>query len=79
MPYVYSFLPNIGIPGLLIVRAFAILILGPRRIPEAARLIGRGLPGFKEEIGEGEKEKDKGPKKTDPPELADRPKSETKT
>jgi len=76
---VYSFLPNIGIPELLIVLAIAILILGPKRIPEAARSLGRGLRGFKDEIGDGEKEKGKDKDKSDPPELADRPKSETKT
>jgi len=74
---VYGFLPNIGIPELLIVLAIATLILGPMRIPEAARSIGRGLRGFKEEVGGGEKGKDR--YMSDPAKLAMQSKSETKT
>jgi len=74
---VCGFLPNIGIPELLVVLAIAMLILGPKRIPEAARSIGRGLRGFKEEVGGGEKGKDRG--MSDPAKLATQIKSETKT
>ncbi len=46
-----AFLPNVGVPELLIVLAIAILILGPKRIPEAARSVGRGIRGFRETVG----------------------------
>lgn len=75
-------MPNIGIPELLIVLAIAILVLGPKRIPEAARSVGRGLRGFKEEIGGGEKRKNKNKDMSDPAklaEMAEQSKSETKT
>lgn len=50
-----AFLPNVGVPELLIVLAIAILILGPRRIPEAARSVGRGIRGFRDTVGGDEK------------------------
>jgi sec-independent protein translocase protein TatA len=46
-----AFLPNVGVPELLIVLAIAILILGPKRIPEAARSVGRGIRGFRDTVG----------------------------
>lgn len=46
-----AFLPNVGVPELLIVLAIAILILGPKRIPEAARSVGRGIRGFRDSVG----------------------------
>jgi len=46
-----AFLPNVGVPELLIVLAIAILILGPKRIPEAAKSVGRGIRGFRETVG----------------------------
>ena len=55
-----AFLPNIGVPELLIVLAIAILILGPKRIPEAARSIGRGIRGFRETVGGEDGESSKG-------------------
>jgi TatA/E family protein of Tat protein translocase len=54
-----AFLPNVGVPELLIVLAIAILILGPKRIPEAARSVGRGIRGFRDTVG-GEDEAPKG-------------------
>lgn len=69
-------MPNIGPTELLIVLAIAILILGPKRIPEAARSIGRGLRGFKEEIGSGKSEAKDAP---DPTKAPPRSKSKTKT
>ncbi len=49
-----AFLPNVGVPELLIVLAIAILILGPKRIPDAARSVGRGIRGFRDTVGGGE-------------------------
>ncbi len=49
-----AFLPNVGVPELLIVLAIAILILGPKRIPEAARSVGKGIRGFRDTVGGGD-------------------------
>lgn len=38
---------GIGIPELLVILAVALIVLGPKRIPEAARSLGRGLAEFR--------------------------------
>jgi sec-independent protein translocase protein TatA len=66
-----GFLPNIGPIELLVVLAIVILIVGPKRIPEAARSIGRGLRGFRDEVGGKDEDE------SEPPKLADRTGTET--
>lgn len=51
MTSILAFLPNVGVPELLIVLAIAVLILGPKRIPEAAKSVGRGIRGFRDSVG----------------------------
>jgi sec-independent protein translocase protein TatA len=43
-------MPNVGPMELVIVLAVALLILGPKRLPSAARSLGEGLRAFKESI-----------------------------
>jgi sec-independent protein translocase protein TatA len=43
-------MPNIGLPELLIVLVIALVILGPKKLPEAGRGLGRGLREFKDSI-----------------------------
>jgi len=50
-------MPNIGPAELAIVLVIALLILGPKRLPEAGRGLGRGLREFKDSVrGIAEKE-----------------------
>jgi len=42
---------SIGPMELVIVLVIALLILGPKRLPEAGKAVGKGLRNFKESIG----------------------------
>jgi sec-independent protein translocase protein TatA len=44
-------MPNIGPMELVIVAVIALLVLGPKRLPDAGRSLGRGLREFKQAIG----------------------------
>jgi sec-independent protein translocase protein TatA len=41
---------NIGAPELLIILALALIVLGPKKLPEAGRAIGRGMREFKDSL-----------------------------
>jgi sec-independent protein translocase protein TatA len=50
---------NVGAPELIIVLAIALIVLGPKKLPEAARAAGRGLREFKDSFsGIGDDDKD---------------------
>ena len=42
---------SIGPMELVIVLVIALLILGPKRLPEAGKAVGKGLREFKDSIG----------------------------
>lgn len=46
-------MPSIGPMELVIVLVIALLVLGPKRLPDAGRSLGRGLREFKEAIAPG--------------------------
>jgi sec-independent protein translocase protein TatA len=48
-------LVNVGPLELLVIGMIALLVLGPKRLPEAARSIGRGMRELKEAVA-GEEE-----------------------
>jgi sec-independent protein translocase protein TatA len=43
-------MPNIGFPELIIVLAIALIVLGPKKLPEVGRSLGRGMREFKDSI-----------------------------
>ncbi|PWT85728.1 MAG: twin-arginine translocase TatA/TatE family subunit [Blastocatellia bacterium] len=47
---------RIGLPEMLVVLAIALLIFGPRKLPDLARGLGQAIRGFKESVAEGERE-----------------------
>lgn len=50
-------MPNIGAPELLIILALALIVLGPKKLPEVGRSIGKGMREFKDGIS-GSKDED---------------------
>jgi sec-independent protein translocase protein TatA len=47
---------RIGLPELLVILAIALLIFGPKKLPDLARSLGQAVRGFKEAMSEGERE-----------------------
>jgi sec-independent protein translocase protein TatA len=40
----------VGAPEMLLILAIALLVLGPKKLPEVGRSIGRGMREFKESL-----------------------------
>jgi sec-independent protein translocase protein TatA len=49
---------GIGVPEILIVLVIALVVLGPKRLPDAGRSLGRGLREFKGAISGGHDDHD---------------------
>ena len=41
---------SVGVPELLIVLVIALIVLGPKKLPEVGRSLGRGMKEFKDSI-----------------------------
>ena len=53
-------MPSVGFPELIVILAIALIVLGPKKLPEAGRALGRGMREFKESIsGETRDEDDR--------------------
>jgi sec-independent protein translocase protein TatA len=46
------FAGNIGMGELLVVLVIALIVLGPKRLPDAARSLGRGIREFRTAIAD---------------------------
>jgi sec-independent protein translocase protein TatA len=49
-------MPEIGIAGLVVILVVALLVFGPKRLPEIGRSLGKGMREFKDSIS-GQEEK----------------------
>jgi len=55
-------MPNVGPMELAIVLVVALLVLGPKRLPEVGRSLGNGIREFKDSLsGEGHRDEDDDP------------------
>jgi sec-independent protein translocase protein TatA len=52
-------MPSIGPMELIIVLALALIVLGPKRLPDAGRSLGRGLREFKGAMTGGDDVRDR--------------------
>jgi sec-independent protein translocase protein TatA len=67
-------MPNIGPLELAIVLIIALVIFGPKRLPELGRSMGRGLREFKSSVtGEKDKDEDQKPAELEEPSKAEEP------
>jgi sec-independent protein translocase protein TatA len=61
---------NIGWQGIVIILLVALVIFGPKRLPELGRSLGRGMREFKDSVSGDHSHKDDATHvETDPPEL----------
>ncbi len=50
-------MPNIGPMELIIVLVIALIVLGPKKLPEVGRSVGKGMREFKDSIsGDGRRD-----------------------
>ena len=49
---------GIGMPEMVVILVVALIVLGPQRLPEVARALGKGLAEFRKVTGDVNKERD---------------------
>jgi sec-independent protein translocase protein TatA len=63
-------MPNVGPLELIVVLVIALIVLGPKRLPEVGRSVGKGMREFKEAIsGENDEDEVHEPEKLNTPQA----------
>ncbi len=57
---------NVGPMELVVVLAIALIVLGPRKLPEVGRSLGRGMREFRESLS-GDSDRDETPDRDEMP------------
>jgi sec-independent protein translocase protein TatA len=43
-------MPSVGFPELIVILAIALIVLGPKKLPEVGRSVGKGMREFKDSL-----------------------------
>lgn len=43
-------MPSVGFPEMLVILVLALIVLGPKKLPEAGRSLGNGMREFKNSL-----------------------------
>ena len=63
-------MPNVGPLELIVVLVIALIVLGPKRLPEVGRSVGKGMREFKEAIsGDNDEDEPQQPEKLNTPQA----------
>jgi sec-independent protein translocase protein TatA len=62
-------MPNVGPLELIVVLIIALIVLGPKRLPEVGRSVGKGMREFKEAISGEHDEDEQQPEKLNTPQA----------
>ena len=55
-------MPNVGPMELIVILAIALIVLGPKKLPEVGKSLGKGMREFKESLtGESDRDDDERP------------------
>jgi sec-independent protein translocase protein TatA len=54
-------MPNVGPMELIIILAIALVVLGPKKLPEVGRSVGRGMREFKQSLSGESRDDDERP------------------
>ena len=55
-------MPNVGPMELIVILAIALIVLGPKRLPEVGKSLGKGMREFKDSLsGESDRDDDERP------------------
>jgi sec-independent protein translocase protein TatA len=52
-------MPNVGAPELIVILVIALLVLGPKKLPEVGRSVGKGMREFKDSLAGNDSDDDK--------------------
>jgi len=51
-------MPNVGAPELIVILVIALIVLGPKRLPEVGRSVGKGMREFRESLAGNDEQHD---------------------